>query len=324
MNRIEMKRYYRPGMILPLAAAAIALSFTGCVKRELEIRPDEGYARIVLEWGGDDRPRSARYLFYDATGKMVKEVTGLTDGFEGTLPVGTYRVVVHNEDALQVDYRGIDRYETAEVFARPTSYSDGVHAMSGESCVLEPQMVFGTGACNEADEIVIRQCDTTRMTVTPVELTRSVRFLFTVTGVDRVNSFTGVLQGVVSGVFLCSGKYNSSTSCTVEFEASPATRAAALEYVADVGVFSLLTTTQSSAGTNKMTVTLTLSDGSRSTGTFDLTETLQKIILGNEGQYPLHIPVDITLRVEPLGRLSATVEPWDNSGSGGGNPRPQP
>ena len=45
MNRIEMKRYYRPGMILPLAAAAIALSFTGCVKRELEIRPDEGYAR---------------------------------------------------------------------------------------------------------------------------------------------------------------------------------------------------------------------------------------------------------------------------------------
>ena len=81
------KRYTRPASALLLGVAVLSLA--GCVKRELEIRPDEGYVEIALDWTGTGTsPRSARYLFYNETGALVKEVSGVTDCFKGTLPVG--------------------------------------------------------------------------------------------------------------------------------------------------------------------------------------------------------------------------------------------
>lgn len=319
----KSKSYIRPALGTLLLAALVLAG--GCVKRELEIRPDEGRVEIALDWGGDTRPQTARFLFYDQAGTLVKEETGLTDGFKGMLPTGTYRVVVHNTDARQVDYRGTEKYESAEVFAQHTNYSDGHHPSEGIPCVLEPQLVFGTGRLNEGDEIVVKQLDTTCMTVTPVLLTKQVVFHFKVEGdATAVQSLTGVFEGVAPGIFLSNGTHNTSSSCALEFTAAPETKAAETDYIAGMSVFQLLTTATSPAGTNRLTATLTLSDGSKASGTFDLTETLKKIILDNGGAFPNPIPLAITLRVVPLGGLSATVTPWDDSGTGSGDPRPQP
>lgn len=122
----ERMRYMRPAAVWLLGTAMLALA--GCVKRDLEIRPDEGCVEIVLDWtkaGGSSR--SARLLFYNESGTLVKEVSGVTDCFKGTFPLGNYRLLVHNTDAVRVDWRGTERYESAEVFALPAQYGTDYH-----------------------------------------------------------------------------------------------------------------------------------------------------------------------------------------------------
>ena len=134
MNRRKtITRHLRPGSALLLAA--LLLASPGCVKRDLELRPEEGSLSLSLDWGGDPRPRTARFLFYDESGALVREARDVTDRYEGTFPQGTYRLVVHNTDAGQVDWRGTERYETAEVYARETDYSEGHHPAAGVPCV---------------------------------------------------------------------------------------------------------------------------------------------------------------------------------------------
>ena len=93
-------------------------------------------------------------------------------------------------------------------------------------------------------------------------------------------------------------------------------------YAAQVNVFGLLTTAQSPAGTNNVHVALDLTDGTQMTGTFDITSTIRQILASEGGTLPWEIPLDITFYVRATG-LNATVEPWDESGEGTGEPRPQ-
>lgn len=316
------KRYMRPAKMLLLGAAVLSLA--GCVKRELEIRPDEGYVEIALDWSKAQSSRSARYLFYNESGALVKEVSGVSDCFKGVLPTGTYRLIVHNTDAGQVDWRGCEKYESAEVFAKETNYSEGHHPSEGVPCILEPREIFATGGCNESETVEVRQMDTTRLSVTPVVLTKQVAMRFTVeaNGDASVRSLHGVLGGVSHGFFPGKGCHNASSSCAVEFAASPETKATSDAYTARVNVFGLLTTSQSPAGTNTVHVTLDLDDGEQVTGTFDITPALQRILASGGGVLPVEILLEVTLRVQETG-LSATVQPWDESGTGGGDPRPQ-
>lgn len=323
---MEMKRYteryMRPARVVVLGAAVLSLA--GCVKRELEIRPDEGYVEIALDWSKAQSSRSARYLFYNESGALVKEVSGVTDCFKGMLPTGTYRLVVHNTDAGQVDWRGCEKYESAEVFAKTTNYSTGHHPAEGVPCIQEPREVFATGGCNESETVEVLLLDTTRLSVTPVVLTKQVAIRFTVeaNGGQSVRALHGVLGGIAHGYFPGKRCHNASSSCAVEFTAAPGTKAASDAYTARVNVFGLLTTAQSPAGTNTVHVALALDDGSQVTGTFDITPTLQQILASGGGAFPVEIPLEITLRVQEAG-LSATVQPWDESGTGSGEPRPQ-
>ena len=325
----EITRYMRSGAKV-LLLGGMMLFVAGCVKRDMEIRPDEGYMEIALDWGGDSRPQEARYLLYSESGALIREVSGITDIFKGAFPVAAYRLVVHNTDARQVDWRGTEKYETAEVFAKATHYSEGHPLLEGVPCVLEPQVVFAAGRCEEGEKVEVRQLDTVRLTVRPRELTKQMKFRFIVNSTQPVQSLTGVLVGVAPGIFLADGSSDTSSPCAMEYTARRVDSGRAVHsvqgvetiYEARFNVFDLLADTQSPAGTNPLIIRLTLDDGSRSTGTFDLTPTLKELIAENGGQLPSEIPVEVAVLLRGVD-LSATVAPWDDSGSGSGDPRPQ-
>lgn len=296
---------------------------TGCVKRNLEMRstppllPGEGYADIALRWDSEVRPQEVRFLFYDESGALVKAVAGLAGGFRGALPAGKYCLVVHNTDALHVDYRGTENYETAEVFAQEKAYTGDLPPGERTPCILlEPETVFGTGVCNEWKLIEIIAGKVTQATVTPVELTRKVRFHFSIRGDAEVASLTGVLNGVAPGIFLSSGKHNASASCAVEFTATAASRAPVPDYTARISLFNLLTTLQSPDRTNTIHAALVLDNGRKLTTEVDLTPLLREIISGNGGQIPIEIAIAVTFTVKEAG-LSSTVGKW-TPGAGGG------
>lgn len=305
-----------------IAPALLVMLFAGCVKRDLEVRPSgtDGYAEIALDWDGQTHPKSAHFLLYNESGELVKEAMGVTESFKGSLAAGTYRIVVCNEDAVNVDHRGLDNYATAEVFV----LTKGAQLKSNRATPLiqEPRQVFGTGVFKEFEQLVIESNKTTTATVVPKLLTHEVQFFFKVKGSDEIRSLEGVVNGVCSGVFLANGVYNTASSYSLEFVTSPRSEATKVEFVANVGIFNLLTNSESAAGTNTINITLTEANNTEHSATFDLTEVLKEIIVNNGGVIPIEIPVEIVLEVRDLGGMTATVRPWDDSGSGGGNPRP--
>lgn len=307
-----------------IAPVLLVMLFAGCVKRDLEVLPSEtdGYAQIALDWGGQTHPKSAHFLLYNESGELVKEATGVTESFKGSLAAGTYRIVVCNEDAVNVDHRGLDNYATAEVFVLTKSAQPALRSNRAISLIQEPRQVFGTGVFKEFEQLVIESNKTTTATVVPKLLTHEVQFFFKVKGSDEVRSLEGVVNGVCSGVFLATGAYNTASNSSLEFLASPRSDATEVEFVANVGIFNLLTSPESAAGTNTINIALTETNNTAHRATFDLTEVLKEIIVNNGGVIPIEIPVEVTLEVKALGELTATIRPWDDSGSGGGNPRP--
>lgn len=336
-------------------AAAFAVALQGCVRRELEELPvgpplpeGEGYAEITLDWSAVPRFRTARYLFYDESGALIREATGVSGAYKGTFPAGRYRLVVHNEDAEQVYYCGLDRYEQAQVMAQEagdvaeyTGTASGAHQGSARqgsamrqasetrqasdiSCILEPGRVYSTGVCRESAELVVRAGEIVRATAAPAARTRQVHFNFVVTSENGVRSLTGTLNGVYRGIYLCSGKYDDSSSCSVAFSAAPSgetdvSSASAIGYAAQIGVFSLFAAEEKSPpGASILNIMLTDTGGAEYTGTFDITATLKEIIAGNDGVIPIEIPIEVDIRLEPVGGMTANVKPWDEGGTGEG------
>ena len=320
METKREKKCIRPTAGL-LLLCAVMLSLAGCVKRELEIRPDEGCVAIAVDWScSGTSVRSARYLFYNEAGSLVKEVSGLTDGFRGSLPTGTYRLVVHNTDGVHVGWRGCERYESAEVFARTTDSGTGSRPGDGVPCILEPREVFAAGCCNESRTVEVRQLDTTRLSVTPAALVKrvAIRFSIETDAGESVRSLRGILSGVSSGYFPGQGCANTSSSCAMEFEGLPDSKGVILSYTSEMNVFGLLTTAQSDPWTNTVALTLVLSDGTESMGRFDLTSALQELLASGGGVFPESILLEVKLRLHET-VLSATVSPWDDKGSGSGD-----
>lgn len=335
-------------------AAAFAVALQGCVRRELEEFPvgppipeGEGYAEITLDWSAVPRSGTARYLFYDESGALIREAPGVSGAYKGTLPAGRYRLVVHNEDAEQVYYCGLDRYEQAQVMAQEAgTVAEYAGAASGEyaamrqasdirqtsatcqstdiPCILEPGRVYSTGVCRESAELVVKAGEIVRATAAPAAQTRQVHFNFVVTSENGVRSLTGTLNGVYRGIYLCSGQYDVSSSCSVAFTAAPSgetgtSSASAIGYAAQIGVFSLFAAEEESPpGASTLNIVLTDTDRAEYTGTFDITATLKEIIAGNDGVIPIEIPIEVNIRLEPVGGMTANVKPWDEGGTGEG------
>ena len=311
----------------PLALVA-ALLLTGCVKRDLEERggiqsgPGEGIVDIALHWEQEQHPASARYLFYNEAGELVREESGITERFRGVLPAGKYRLVVHNTDAANVDYRGTERYETAEVFAKENLTWRARAARgskSSTSFILEPKETYGIGRCREFEVIEVVAGGTHQATVCPVLLTRQVKLMFRIVNPDvTLQSLQGALDGVSPGIFIATGSCNSLFSCATPFvgKAEPGSN----DYTAELTVFNLVVEPNDPQITNNVDITLVEQGGTSHDGRFDITEVVDEIVKEHGGEIPVEIPVEVEVevKIEPLGGLTITVKPWEE-GSGEGD-----
>lgn len=302
------------------------LLLTGCVERELKTRPSDGPGdvEIALDWSGLSAPRqSARCLFYDESGMLIHEATGLTDGFKSKLPSGKYHLIVHNEDAHQVDYRGTNSYKTAEVFVLPQPDARNRIAPRAADlpCILEPEASYGTSVCEDGEWITVVPGKTTRTTVSPVAHVRQLEFRFVVRNIN-VRAFNGILTGVASSIFLSTGEANRSEGCALRFAPTIAAKSRKDDteiFTVSLRVFNLLTTANSPAETNTVVVTLTDVGGTRYETSVDFTATLQEIIAENGGTIPIEIPIEVLLEATVIeGSIVSSVQPWDDTGTGGG------
>lgn len=323
MNNVK----HTPGLVrvrgtgVFLALLSLVL-LSGCVKRDLEYRigiPDtgEGKVEIALDWGGDNRPKEARYLFYrEEDGTLYRSFEGISDSYKGNLPAGKYRLIVHNTDATRVGFCGMENYATAFVFA--LSEESVKSLRGGGACIQEPDGVYGIGQCKAGVTLDVRKDETLISTVYPHCLTRQVKLHFELENM-QMEQIGGYLNGVTPSVLLATGECRPA-NCAVAFTTT--NQVQGTEFTAAVQVFNLRTAEQFAPNSNTLDVTLTDAAGQGHNTTIDITDTVKEVIDKNGGKVPIEIPVKIELVLIDNGNLQAIVTPWDDGGTGGGHPFP--
>lgn len=317
--------------LLLLAVLTAAVMLTGCVKRELEMRPaapEEGTVEVGVVWPEGADCNAARLLIYDEAGMLncSEEFSAGENRFVCMLAAGNYRLILHNGDAQNVGYAATESHGTAEVYALNAS---GQKPSSQDDALAEPHKVYGIGRHDQGEHFTVTAGETLPLTVTPVRLTREVHFDFAVTGLDDVKSVVGTLSGVAPSVLLCTRECRQEAfglpfegvphaprhgSARVKAGAEPAYFRATLE------LFDLLTRKGSPAGTNGVEAVVTAGDGRSYPVQVDITEALQQLIDSGGDVFPVEIPLEIALEIDPVtAEVRVTVTPWDGGGTGGGD-----
>lgn len=305
------------------------INFSGCVKRELDYRQsaaETGILELTVNWSDGVAPAGTRLMIYQQTGEFHKEITiGAGEKtFSCELEAGTYKIMTHNTDHENIGFSNMDNHSSATAIV-----GSDVMPESG-TVIAAPHNMYNIGLHDQGEVATITAGQTTSLSATPVRLTHEVKFLFRISGLHDVSNVKGQLKGVAPGVLLGSNT-SLPISCYQLFVGVPiapanskAEAGTEITYQTSLEFFDLLASQTSAPNTNPIDVAITDDQDRTYLFTVDLTSTVDQIISENNGTLPIEIPLDMEVKIDPqTNNVTATVTPWDNSGTGGGNPRPQ-
>lgn len=282
-----------------------ALLFIGasCTRQDLEHRVPAGHVEIGLSWEGGAVPSGSRFWFFPVNGGevIVREASG--EGFSGTLPPGEYRVIAANLDAQHIDFRNMDRYETAEVYVVPDE-------TSADPCLCQPGNLYLCSG-EESALLTVSDRETVKLTLAPRSRIRQVRLRFAVDD-PEIASCSGLLSGVSSSIYCATGSCTGRPA-SVGFTASSDEGMGA--FLADISVLDLIR--PGSDPTHLAKLTLMRGDGTTVPVTVDLTDAIRTQIEGAGGALPDEIALAVSFHTVN-GELHASVESWNTGGSGSG------
>ena len=135
---------------------------SGCTKQSLDHRKREGHVHIALQWDKGYTPAGSRFYFYPEDGSEAIVRDCPKEGFSGTLPEGSYRVIVLNSDARNIALRNEQQHQTAEIYVLPEE-----EGLSAVPCICQPGNLLLAGGINEADKLEVPYRDTVSVSASP-------------------------------------------------------------------------------------------------------------------------------------------------------------
>ena len=285
------------------------LAGVSCVKQGLDLREQEGYVRIDLNWENDVVPEGSEFYFYTGAGEFVQSCKCSAKGFSGTLPMGDYKIVVWNTDARNVELCNMSKHATAEVRV----VADEAAAGKAAGCIAQPDNLLFAAAFDEAEVMTVPYRDSVIMSASPRGRIKTVELVFKLDNAAAVKLLGGSLSGVSSGL-QCSTASCTHNPQSVNFTVTNDPYGK-YNYVANISVLDLVT--PDASGSHILTLTVMI-DGVEHTMSIDLSSTIEDLLEGEwGGVIPVEIPLEIDLKSVD-GNLSAEVSPWDTTGSGSG------
>lgn len=294
--------------ILGCCFLLVILAESGCTRKSLDYRKQEGYVNIALQWDEGYAPEGSRFYFYPETGEEVIVQDCPKEGFSGTLPTGDYKLLVLNSDMTNVALRNEHDYETAEVYAVPEEL-----ARSAGGCIAQPENLLLAQGLDNAEILQVPYQDTVSASASCHSAIKHVRLLFKIDDRLSIRSCSGTLSGVSSSIYCSTGEC-AHVPGSVNFTALPAGNE--YDFIADITVLNLITP-QNSAQTHILELDMEESDGTAQHAVFDLTNAVRDILEETGGEIPVEIRLDIRLTLID-GIMQAVVRPWDENGSGAG------
>jgi hypothetical protein len=260
----------------------------GCTKPV--IKPTSETEGVVVVTPSPAMSAGTEYYFYstlDGGSRFFN--AGADGGLSGTLLAGTYRMLAVEADVQGVEFRGMNKFETASVYLK-----------AGETQISEVYIL-------SLDEVVVEEGETTTQHVEPVVLTSTFMLNLDLSGFpSEVTAVSGSLNGFYPGMILSSQEPVAKGAATtvISFEATGGSTRATL-FVATVRSFGFHNPKPEGSGTplytSELQLTLTFADGSSQTVTKDLTEYIAAMLLS--GAAPT---IDVSIAVNP----AAGAEGW--------------
>ena len=202
--------------IIATACMACLLIFSSCTYGT----PDEdwvknGKVRLSLDWQGARHPSRMDYYFYrEGSGIPLIRRAG-ANGFEGTLPSGTYRVMVCNSDPYNILLETDNGYEKVNGMVKHVSV---LKSKSSSSFLTGPKNLLGCGS----ETLPVAGEEVSIKTLYPVDLVRTLELYIKITkgGKEEIAlaGLIGHLSGVSQGVCIPSGAALSGTPAFMAFE----------------------------------------------------------------------------------------------------------
>lgn len=282
--------------ILILSALLVLHSLSGCTRRDLLEYSDKVPFKIILDWGTYAKPSATGYFFYDDKGNKPLYMEGTADGFEGTLPPGTYRIAIFNTDPFNASLQGRNNFDE-DCFVANRLQSRNTADMIGSV-----RNVFGTGL---TDVVIPRHTDNPIVKrAKPVELVRRVTYIIdleSISGIESMELFQGgaiIDKCIVSNKTLTGNAASLNGKATLDEEKNL--------FTSEVSAFGFV-------GPCELTANVTFEDGTTATSVpIDLTERLVN-------QPEEDITITIVLVLEDYGEIKVNVKVhgWKVGGTGG-------
>jgi len=252
-----MKQKSVYGFIL-LTLSCVFIFITSCAKRNLEISSPEETVHLIFDWehlsSEDVKPLDMNIIFYGSDGSaLVKNCS--SDGFMGTLPLDTYRVLAYNVGSSNVGYIHLESCSSASAYVSP---------QAGSKYLLQPSCLYG-GYLSELN-VTQGQPVTTTIKLLPYIRKAKIKLLFTGTA-SAVSSCNCVLNGLADSLKIATGEYLGSDGA-VSFTPS----AVSDGYESTVQLFGRLSTARNILG-----VTLNFIGGESKNIDVDISSALSKL-----------------------------------------------
>jgi hypothetical protein len=275
--------------------------------------PDEdweknGKVRLLLRKPNSGCPDNMTWYFYPEDSESPLMRTGDVSGYEGTLPLGRYRVAVCNTGCTGVTLEMEKGYEEACGRAQQLS-----SLKSSSVQIACPGSLYGAGL----EQIEVVGGETVAKELTPANLVRTLEMNIKVTGGDKGDVAAAVLSGRLTGVssrvHIPSGKPLFDTPAFMTFEPEEVSPGV---YASSLSLFGL-SPGEKEEGEEPvdLSLTMTLADGKEITSSTDITEEVRDAFTAT---VTTHVILDLVVRYDEISGLTITLTDWKKGNGGSG------
>lgn len=278
----------------------IITCFIKCSSKDESEETSYGFISYSLKWeqamSGYKNPQKLRYCFYPQEKGAMTQIEGDADGLHFTLPPDKYRLLIFNCDADNIQFRNMESFETAEAYIPETKASGSVTS-SGRT------PLYGI-AINDL-EVEANEGAQNKREFSPTPLIREVTLDIKIDGMEHIKDCKGALSGVPSAFSLSKLEIVPDKTTTVNFEATPSKEGVKANIMI-LGTAPKHGETPPAPPKNEVKLDFTLTDGSTSSTTLDLGESIGT----TEGN---NVNVDVSVTVEKTASFTVKINKWEVS-----------
>ncbi|MCS2892585.1 DUF5119 domain-containing protein [Parabacteroides faecis] len=304
---IRYKGYRMMQAVIWATSAVWIMAVSSCAYRMTdEDWEKNGKVRLLLRRSNSSCPDNMTWYFYPEDSESPLMRTGDVSGYEGTLPLGRYRVAVCNTGCTGVTLEMEKGYEEACGRAKQLS-----SLKSSSVQIACPGSLYGTGL----EQIEVVGGETVAKELTPANLVRTLEMNIKVTGGDKGDVAAAVLSGRLTGVssrvHIPSGKPLFDTPAFMTFEPEEVSPGV---YTSSLNLFGLSPGEEGEDSVD-LSLTMILSDGKEITSSTDITKEVKDAFTAT---VTTHVILDLVVRYDEISGLTITLTDWKPGSDGSG------